>query len=88
MLLLTLFIIAELPRMLTREEMIEHKIPLYARDRCAALLIPLNKCRLASAYMPWKCSHERHTYEKCQYDEYMERVAEQKAINDAAAKKK
>lgn len=24
-----------------------------------------------SYYMPWKCHHERHTYEKCLYDEYV-----------------
>lgn len=33
------------------------------------LLIPLNKCRKQTLYAPWKCEDERHTYEKCQYDE-------------------
>jgi hypothetical protein len=26
-------------------------------------------------YAPWKCEHERHTYEKCQHEEYKLRVA-------------
>lgn len=33
------------------------------------LAIPLNKCRQKNFYLPWKCEDERHTYEKCQYDE-------------------
>ena len=41
------------------------------RDYCAHLLIPLNKCRHETFYLPWKCGHERHTYEKCQYVEYV-----------------
>lgn len=70
----------EIPRQLTSEEMNEHKIPLGARDRCAALVIPLNKCRIDNWFLPWKCEHERHAYEKCEYDEYLERVEKQKAI--------
>ena len=41
------------------------------RDYCAHLLIPLNKCRQATMYMPWKCGHERHEYEKCEYVEHL-----------------
>lgn len=31
------------------------KLPLQYRDSCAHLLIPLNKCRVESYYLPWKC---------------------------------
>ncbi|KAJ1447848.1 B18 subunit of NADH:ubiquinone oxidoreductase, partial [Pelagophyceae sp. CCMP2097] len=50
--------------------MAEHEIPLAYRDNCAHYLVPLNKCRRMSFYMPWKCVHERHIYEKCQYIEW------------------
>lgn len=31
------------------------RIPLAYRDRCAALLVPLNRCRKKEYYLPWKC---------------------------------
>jgi hypothetical protein len=43
------------PRLATREEMSEAKLPLAYRDSCAHLLIPLNKCRHKTWYAPWKC---------------------------------
>lgn len=52
------------------EEMQEERVPLALRDYCAHLLIPLNKCRLETFHLPWKCHHERHEYERCQYIEY------------------
>ena len=55
-----------------------NKLDINVRDDCAHLLIPLNKCRIATGFMPWKCDHERHTYEKCQYDDYKKRKAEWK----------
>ncbi|KAJ8629345.1 hypothetical protein MRB53_022668 [Persea americana] len=57
----------------TQEEMAEAKVPLPYRDQCAHLLIPLNKCRSAELYLPWKCEDERHVYEKCEYELVMER---------------
>ncbi|KAG9194162.1 hypothetical protein G6011_04197 [Alternaria panax] len=62
------------PRKATREEMSAAKLPLPYRDSCAHLLIPLNRCRYEEYYLPWKCENERHSYEKCQYDEFKERV--------------
>jgi len=62
----------------TREEMKRAKLDVAYRDFCAHLLIPLNECRRKSFYLPWKCEHERHVYEKCQYKEYMKRVAAMK----------
>lgn len=114
--------------------MSEARLPLAYRDSCAGLLIPLNRCRVDTCYLPWKCvvwlnhplppslrppflplSHtsnqnfvffgfffcsythhhhhaltkvwflylfsspppqdERHSYEKCQYEEFKKRVA-------------
>lgn len=43
------------------------RVPQAWRDYCSHLLIPLNECRYASWFAPWKCKHERHLYEKCQY---------------------
>jgi len=81
------------------------KLPLQYRDSCAHLLIPLNKCRVESYYLPWKCEvrlpnplsydpaelthvqNERHSYEKCQYEEFKLRVKkmeELKAEKDGA----
>lgn len=53
----------------TAEEMRAARIDPAFRDYCAHLLIPLNECRHRTAYLPWKCGHERHEYEKCQYGE-------------------
>ncbi|TVY55646.1 NADH dehydrogenase [ubiquinone] 1 beta subcomplex subunit, partial [Lachnellula suecica] len=53
----------------TREQMSEARLPLAYRDSCANLLIPLNRCRYEEYYLPWKCETERHSYEKCQYEE-------------------
>lgn len=39
----------------SRKEMSDAKLPLAYRDSCAHLLIPLNKCRPANWYLPWKC---------------------------------
>lgn len=54
----------------SQEEMEAAKIGLAYRDECAHLLIPLNECRRSTFYLPWKCEHERHVYEKCKYEEY------------------
>ncbi|KAI1336691.1 NADH-ubiquinone oxidoreductase B18 subunit-domain-containing protein [Xylariaceae sp. FL0016] len=67
----------------TREEMREAKLPLAYRDSCANLLIPLNRCRVDTYYLPWKCENERHTYEKCQYEEFKKRVAKMDELREA-----
>jgi len=53
----------------TAKEMADAKIPLSARDYCAHLLIPLLKCRKDTYFVPWKCEHEKHAWDRCQYDE-------------------
>ncbi|KAH9825440.1 NADH dehydrogenase [ubiquinone] 1 beta subcomplex subunit 7 [Teratosphaeria destructans] len=61
-------------RQATRAEMSAARLPLAYRDSCAHLLIPLNKCRFDNYYLSWRCVDERHSYEKCQYEEFKERV--------------
>ncbi|KAF9269378.1 hypothetical protein L218DRAFT_915409 [Marasmius fiardii PR-910] len=58
----------------SQEEMKKAKMPLGWRDQCSALLIPLNICRREKNYLPWECEHEKHAYEKCQYDDYIHRM--------------
>ena len=58
-----------------QEEMARAKIDIGYRDFCAHLLIPLNACRRENFYLPWRCEHERHAYEKCQYFDYKRRAA-------------
>ena len=58
----------------THQQMKDARVPLNFRDYCAHLLIPLNECRVNTWYSPWKCGDLRHSYEKCQYEEYERRV--------------
>jgi NADH dehydrogenase (ubiquinone) 1 beta subcomplex subunit 7 len=72
------------------------RLPLSYRDSCAHLLIPLNKCRVDEYYLPWLLlrfgnlgetlmsrQNERHSYEKCQYEEFKKRVAKMDEIRVA-----
>ncbi|KAK4799755.1 hypothetical protein SAY86_025120 [Trapa natans] len=72
----------------TQEEMVKAKVPLAYRDQCAHLLIPLNKCRQAEFYLPWKCEAERHVYEKCEYELVMERMLQMQKIREQEANAK
>ncbi|CCU76405.1 NADH-ubiquinone oxidoreductase B18 [Blumeria hordei DH14] len=67
----------------SREEMSQARLPIQYRDGCAGLLIPLNRCRFKEYYLPWKCENERHSYEKCQYDEFLMRVAKMDELRAA-----
>ncbi|KAL5209567.1 hypothetical protein ABZP36_005190 [Zizania latifolia] len=75
------------PQVATQAEMAEARLPLPYRDQCAHLLIPLNKCRVAEYYLPWKCEPERHSYEKCQYELVMERMLQMQKIREAQGAK-
>ena len=55
------------------EALKDAKIPICMRDTCAHLLIGLNKCRRDTWWNPGRCGHERHTYEECQYNAYLQR---------------
>ncbi|KAL1649220.1 hypothetical protein SLS58_001795 [Diplodia intermedia] len=72
----------------SREEMTAARLPLAYRDSCAHLLIPLNRCRHEEYYLPWKCEDERHSYEKCQYEEFKKRVAKMEELKQAAEYKR
>ncbi|KAJ9135643.1 hypothetical protein P3X46_032798 [Hevea brasiliensis] len=72
----------------TQAEMVEARVPISYRDQCAHLLIPLNKCRQAEFYLPWKCENERHVYEKCEYELVMERMLKMQKIREEEAKLK
>ena len=50
------------------------KIPLAWRDTCSHILIDLNKCRRETWWNPNKCGHERHIYEECEYNAYLQRI--------------
>lgn len=67
----------------TVEEMAAANIDMGSRDFCAHILIKLNECRRKSLYVPWKCEHERHEYEKCQYVDYKRRVAAAAAAQES-----
>ncbi|KAK7743964.1 hypothetical protein SLS62_010426 [Diatrype stigma] len=71
------------PAKATRQEMEDAKLPIAYRDSCANLLIPLNRCRADTYYLPWKCENERHSYEKCQYEEFKKRVAKMNELREA-----
>ncbi|KAF8740057.1 hypothetical protein AX14_008964 [Amanita brunnescens Koide BX004] len=58
----------------SQAELKANGVPLAWRDGCSALLLPLNVCRKDTWYLPWECDHERHAYEKCQYDDYVRRM--------------
>jgi len=58
------------PPRATEEEVKKARIPMANRDYCVDSLIPLNECRRENYYLPWKCEHERHAYELCQYKLY------------------
>lgn len=57
----------------TRQEMADANLAVGYRDACAHLLIPLNKCRRKTFWMPWECGPLRHEYERCQYVEWLKR---------------
>ncbi|KAF7325636.1 NADH dehydrogenase [ubiquinone] 1 beta subcomplex subunit 7 [Mycena kentingensis (nom. inval.)] len=71
------------PTVASQEALKASRVPLQWRDGCSAMLIPLNACRRKTLYMPWECDHERHAYEKCQYDDYLRRMKEAARIKAA-----
>lgn len=57
------------------------QIPLAWRDTCSHILIDLNKCRRDTWWNPNKCEHERHTFEECEYNAYLQRVEAKVQLN-------
>lgn len=67
----------------SQEELVANRVPIPCRDACANLLIPLNKCRVATYWMPWKCVDQRHSYEKCEYELFLVRQNKMAEIREA-----
>jgi NADH dehydrogenase (ubiquinone) 1 beta subcomplex subunit 7 len=63
----------------------KHRIPLGLRDSCAHLLIPLDECRRETLFNPDRCTHQRHTYEECQFIAWSQRVEDKKQMKAAEA---
>eukprot|EP00731_Ephydatia_muelleri_P017976 Em0011g16a len=62
----------------TQEEMAKAKVPINLRDYCAHLFIPLMHCRKENYYVPWKCKAEKHAWEECQFQDYLDRVRQKR----------
>ncbi|XP_023012841.1 NADH dehydrogenase (ubiquinone) B18 subunit [Leptinotarsa decemlineata] len=60
----------------TEEEMRSAKLPLEDRDYCAHSLLKFRTCRRDN--FPWvvNCSHEKHEYLNCKYDDFVIRMKE------------
>ena len=56
----------------------EARMPYHMRDTCGHLLLKLNECRRGTWWNPERCGHERHTYEECQYNAYLQRCEAKK----------
>ncbi|EKM59018.1 uncharacterized protein PHACADRAFT_136185 [Phanerochaete carnosa HHB-10118-sp] len=67
----------------SQEELKDAKVPLGWRDRCSALLIPLNVCRREKSYLPWECEDQKHAYEKCVCVAHSLYVRRMKALSKA-----
>lgn len=53
----------------TEAEMISAKLPLEDRSYCAHLLIDYRVCRTKHWPLAYKCHHEKHAYETCEFNE-------------------
>lgn len=53
----------------TPEELESAKVPLHFRDYCAHKYIELEKCKKHKFPFVYRCHHEKHDYEHCQYEE-------------------
>ncbi|XP_046555114.1 NADH dehydrogenase [ubiquinone] 1 beta subcomplex subunit 7-like [Haliotis rubra] len=61
----------------TREELDQARIPLEKRDYCVDDFMAFMKCRDSNfPFVLSKCSHERHVYEECEYQDFVLRMKE------------
>jgi len=63
----------------------DEQIPPAYRDKCAHLLVKLNQCRRETYFNPDRCTHQRHTYEECEYIAWEKRVEKKKELKKQAA---
>jgi NADH dehydrogenase (ubiquinone) 1 beta subcomplex subunit 7 len=62
------------------ESLKANQIALGYRDNCAHLLVGLNSCRRQKLFNPHQCTHERHTYEECEYIAWSARSEKKTAL--------
>lgn len=55
---------------LSERDCIRHGVPHWARDYCAHLFLPLNKCRRLTQHCPWRCKELQVAYDRCQANEF------------------
>lgn len=67
------------------ESLKRNQVALGYRDNCGHLLVALNSCRRETFFNPNQCTHQRHTYEECEYIAWSAR-GEAKTKQIAAAK--
>ncbi|XP_069127312.1 NADH dehydrogenase [ubiquinone] 1 beta subcomplex subunit 7-like [Argopecten irradians] len=76
---------------LSYEEMVAHKIPEEYRDYCAHYYVDMLKCFRKNMPFGYRCKHEKHHWEHCEYEEMVGRMKEyerEKRLLQRAAKKK
>ena len=61
------------------------QVPVPYRDKCAHLLVPLNRCRQETFSNPHRCTQQRHIYEECQFILYTRRCEAKTAMKAAQA---
>jgi NADH dehydrogenase (ubiquinone) 1 beta subcomplex subunit 7 len=55
----------------TKAELVSAKVPPHLRDYCAHLFINFKACKRDKFPFVYRCHHERHEYETCEYEEYV-----------------
>ena len=63
----------------------KEQVPIAYRDKCAHLLVPLNRCRRETWFSPNQCGTQRHLYEECQYIAWEHRCEAKQKMEAAAA---
>jgi len=58
----------------TPEELESAKVPAKMRDYCAHKWIGFEKCKRDAFPFVYRCHHEKHDYEHCQYEDYLIRM--------------
>lgn len=70
----------------TPDELDKLQVPIDLRDECVHYWIPLNKCRLDTYYLPWKCSEERINYERCKFKLHLKAIRRSEKLMKADSK--
>ncbi|XP_033738399.1 NADH dehydrogenase [ubiquinone] 1 beta subcomplex subunit 7-like [Pecten maximus] len=76
---------------LSYDEMVAHKVPEEYRDYCAHYYVDMARCYRKVLPFNYRCSHEKHHWDQCQYEEMISRMKEyerEKRLIQRAARKK